>query len=429
MQIDQHSYRKSLPSKVFWKILLFIGFIYIFFKMFSGTINTYWVDGVLKHFPTTTFSTALCLLTLLYAVFKIKQAVHYRLLPKLASLVFILALTLFYVGVVRIDQAYFFYSIDKLHFAWLKYADLFFISFCVIIIEFRSYNKPLDKQSPLSLTADEPDPANTNDLIKSQSYVQRIAETINATACKMSFSIGVFSAWGSGKTDFLIRLKKVLETKPDENVVIDFNPWKAATTESVMDDFFTVLSNALRPYNRSIIPTIKTYSKKILAPGKDIQYRLLDTITDEFAKDKSLEEKYNSINDSIRSTGKRFIIIIDDLDRMTGLEVMQVFRIIRNSASFDNTFFIVAMDHQYIVNVLEKTNLFSNEEQYLKKIFQLTITLPSIRKETFSEEIKRLLIHENMQLRIKIKFYGQFLFCNLVMFILWSLIRPMMTIT
>lgn len=90
------------------------------------------------------------------------------------------------------------------------------------------------------------------------------------------------------------------------------------------------------------------------------------------------------------------IIMIDDVDRLTGKEVMEVLRIIRNTANFSNTFFVVGVDQKYIVNVLKNTNDFANEEEYLKKVFQLTITLPAFKKDVVINVASLFLITDDL---------------------------------
>jgi GTPase SAR1 family protein len=332
----------------------------------------------------------------MYVVNQIVEAIKHELLPTISSLFFWGLTLLFYILFVRLNNEYIF---SNHTFGWpdfLKHADILFAAAAFFILDLRSFNKPLEKENYTSLVSDEADPDRVNDLIASESYVNIIAKTINETACLVSFSIGVFATWGSGKTDFLKRLKKVLSNNLDENKVLEFNPWKAVTTEGMLDDFFSLLSKELKSYDRSLATKLKSYSKKILSTGKEIQFRAIDAVMDEFIKDTSLQERYDKINELILSTGKRFIIVIDDLDRLSGKEIMEVLRIIRNSANFSNLFFVVALDHQYVIDVLHKTDLFSKEDQYLKKIFQLTLSLPQIRKETFSNEIIKILTYENM---------------------------------
>lgn len=396
MPTDIKQYKKSFTLLQLWKFILLFAVAYFLFATFTDAINAYLVDKLISKFPQTLYTEILSLVFLGYVCTKLSDAYKNKLLPTINSILFVGFIVAFYLLLVRFNSAYHFFTFHLPKLQWIRYADWLLFLSCVLILDFRAFGMTLHKQNFTSLITDEPDPDAKTDLIENESYVQKIALAVNETTGKTAYSIGVFSSWGTGKTDFLLRLKKSLQSNISENIVLEFNPWKAASAESVLEDFFAVLSRGLKPYNKSITGKLKSYSKKILSTGKEIQYRLADTVIEELIKDPTLQERYDSINSTIRQTGKRVVIIIDDLDRMTGMEVMQVLRVIRNSANFANTFFIVALDHEYIVSVLHKTGQFAKEEQYLKKIFQLTVTLPQIRKGTFSNEIFNLLTTKDM---------------------------------
>lgn len=394
MAVDKKAYQNSISWKQVWKTVFWFGLFYVLQIVFRTSIDAYFVTGVLQQFPNTIIADILLLIAAIYIIIRITGYFIKGLLPDIYSLILIVFIVSFDL-VIRFNPAYEFYKFHTPYLKWVTYVDFACFLSCLYFLHFKSFKPVLSVANEISIIADEANPEVISDLIHGEGYVTKIASTINATSSRKSISIGIYAAWGSGKTDFLLRLKKQLQ-KTADNTILEFNPWKASGTESINNDFFTILSDGLKPFDRSIVPKLKSYSKKVFSAGKEVPYRILDAAMGEIIKEKSLEEEYDNINESIRLTGKRFIIIIDDLDRMSGKEVMDVLRLIRNSANFDNTFFIVAMDHDYIVSVLSKTSLIAKEDQYLKKIFQLTITLPKIRKENFRAEITRLLITKAM---------------------------------
>jgi len=275
-------------------------------------------------------------------------------------------------------------------------SDIFLISVSIIVIDYKSYLKALvSPSSSLLLLEDTPSLTDYTDLYQRSNYANSISKHIKVTYPKNSFAIGVIGEWGSGKTDFMLRLKACLEVE-SENIIVEFNPWRVTSPEAILEDFLQTVSSSLKKYNRSLTKKFREYSKKILQPGKDVQYRLFDTLLHEFFPEKTIQQQYESINSSIKSSSKKLIVIIDDLDRLSGKEVMGILRIIRNTANFSNTFFLVGLDEEYIVKVLENTKDFSNEREYLKKIFQLSITLPTYKKDIFQEAIQKILITDDL---------------------------------
>lgn len=67
--------------------------------------------------------------------------------------------------------------------------------------------------------------------------------------------------------------------------------------------------------------------------------------------------------------GKRLVILIDDCDRLFGNEILQVFKFLRNIVDFNNIFFIIIFDYDFVINLLKLENEIVKLEEYLKKIF------------------------------------------------------------
>jgi hypothetical protein len=256
------------------------------------------------------------------------------------------------------------------------------------------YAKPLASDLKSSFIEDNPDPTNIPDEFDRAGYADILVNYICGTTTTGAFNIGVFAKWGAGKSDFMLRIKSALEIKNKaghQNIIIEFNPWTAGKTDILIDDFFETLSGKLKPYNKSIASMIREYSSLIFKPGKEIHFRILDTMINDLTADGSIKSKFDEINKGILRTGKRIVIFIDDIDRLTGAEVFQVLKIIRNTANFANTFFIVGLDEKYVVDSLGTSKSVENASQYLRKIFQLSITLPVIRRVIFPKKIKEFL--------------------------------------
>ena len=86
-------------------------------------------------------------------------------------------------------------------------------------------------------------------------------------------------------------------------------------------------------------------------------------------------------------------MFIDDIDRLDKHEIIEVVRLIRNTANFHNTFFLVAYDRDYVINALGHLNE-HNHHQFLEKIFQMELNLPAYDKSILTKELyNRLLNH------------------------------------
>jgi hypothetical protein len=87
-------------------------------------------------------------------------------------------------------------------------------------------------------------------------------------------------------------------------------------------------------------------------------------------------------------------VFVDDLDRLNSKEIIQVLKLIRNSSSFPNTFFIVALDKSYVINSLINDKNFI-DGSYLDKFFQLEVYLPEITILDLKNHFDKLLPGSN----------------------------------
>ena len=398
--VDFKGYIDSFKLKLLLPCLLVFGLIYLIQEALISFYTSLFVEPILSKIPKNSIANILFLLLFFYSLNRLNNEIKSKQLPKPKSLLFVLTFLAIYILIIRTNSCFNFFGYDSWGMKWLTYSDIAFISFVFLFTEFRSYNKILAKNNSLSLIEDNSNPNKIIDKYGREKYLETIVSYIDNTTTDSSFVVGVFGDWGSGKTDFILRLKYHFEPNAknvqNENIVVEFNPWKVSNKEAMIDDFFNDLAQALKPFNKSVSSKIKEYSKKIFQDSKQPQFRAIDILLDNLINDQSIKDRYDSINELIKQTGMRLIILIDDLDRLTGDEVIEVLRLIRNTANFANTFFIVAIDHSYITDVLKKTKLLSNEQQYLKKIFQLVVTLPKIRKTIFRVELRNLMQVDKM---------------------------------
>ncbi|MFT3747045.1 MAG: P-loop NTPase fold protein [Agriterribacter sp.] len=383
VKIDCALYKKSFELKDLGKLFFLYSILYLGNSILEldRTIVEMW----LHKFPKNIFSSLILISFLIFAVYKKVQNWKEGLRPTIISLCTFLSTITLYLIWSRTNNNFEFYSLFTFTKSWIYFSDIFIFTIALMLLDFQSFSPALDSQGNTNgLIYDNPSVLSKEDLIQNGNYAAHLANIIEKTSGKGSFTIGVFGPWGSGKTDFLFRLKGLIEKK-DESIVIEFNPWRSSIggSESIIKDFFQTLGKKLSKYNSSISPKLKSYSKKILGSSKDMSFLITELSLSEFTKETTINQEFSELKNIINSTGKRIIIFIDDLDRMSGDEIVSILTLVRNVAYFDNTFFILTIDYEYVVNSIQLTNKFAKPSQYLDKIFQLTIYIPKIKKNDF----------------------------------------------
>lgn len=207
-----------------------------------------------------------------------------------------------------------------------------------------------------------------------QPYVENlVSKMLETDLSNESFAIGVSGVWGSGKTTFLKAVERELKQKV---YLLEFNPWNGESASQIYNDFFETLVLGLS-VSSSQRKTINRYASLLSqVDALKPQARLFETILEGISP--SISEAKEQAENVIASMPLPVVVVIDDLDRLEGAELMSVLKLIRITANFKNLVFIVAYDKDYISNALSGIG----GENFLKKIIPLEICLPDYESYT-----------------------------------------------
>ncbi|WP_439505216.1 KAP family P-loop NTPase fold protein [Sediminibacterium sp.] len=216
------------------------------------------------------------------------------------------------------------------------------------------------------------------DLLGYNKYAETLAKKILSSNFEKSFAIGINGKWGLGKTSFVDLLKRTVKDK--DLIAIDFNPWNSQTPQAIIRDFFNTIEEKIREHHPEIASELVNYANKLAAVNDSTLSKSLQSSVSVIFGYDSLNSLHETINRLLRQWKKKIVVYVDDLDRLDTNEIIEVIRLIRNTADFHNTFFIVCYDKQYISEALKGHNPY-NHGLFLEKIFQLEINLPHFKKE------------------------------------------------
>lgn len=395
--VSLSAYNEDFRWPVIIACLLFLGLLYLTRVPAAALLHWLLIDPVLVKIPENDWLADLVfigflLLAFIFFVGKLRK----HLIPTPSSVAVVVTIVLAYILLRTFEPIGCF---NHFTFCWLQnrtYATAFLLSIIPILFTYKRYYHPLTiPKSGLSFIEDTSDTKQYEDIYSRQGFAETLFNHITATTTNFAFVIGIVGDWGSGKSDLQTRLRLRLGDNSD-TLVVEFNAWRVNKPDVLIEAFFKAISKVLQPFNHSIAGKIREYSKKILQPSKETPLRFLDTLIGEWLDDDDLQTQYVAINNAIKSTGKRVVVFIDDTDRLSSKEVMEVLRLVRNTANFANTFFVVGIDYSYIRQILAQSREYANEEEYLKKAFQFTITLPAFDKKIFLAAIKAELLTGNL---------------------------------
>ena len=254
---------------------------------------------------------------------------------------------------------------------------------------------------------DSPIKTNTEDKYGRNRLVENIAKVIESKtkAKHSSFTIGLYGAWGEGKTSVLNLLKEKLDGI-DNIYQCSFNPWMLSDQESIMQEFFIVLQHSSNIDKvPKLVDKIKRYGGLVSYVIKGLGYLLnctllpgasvvsgsiakrLNEVRELLPDQKPLTEQKVEINAALKNENAHIIVYIDDLDRLDKEEIHMVFRLIRQVADFENVIYVVAMDVNKVASAISPFygNDINEGYQFVEKIINFPILLPQVNPRVLKE--------------------------------------------
>lgn len=225
-----------------------------------------------------------------------------------------------------------------------------------------------------SILLDAPIEAPSEDDFDYYSEALHIGRTLARLPQNRAVSVAVLAPWGNGKTSFVNLIKYAIRygdnKKPlFDHVIIEFNPRQSKKMDAIQEDFFKALIEAL-PDEANTRNKISDYLENI---GIQEIHPLLRVFAGLMKSTRN--DVTNAVNEALDRLGKRLIVIIDDFDRLTAREIIEVLKLIDKNAAFRHTVFITAYDDTAVTNALREYES-KKGIAYIDKFFTLRFQLP-----------------------------------------------------
>lgn len=280
---------------------------------------------------------------------------------------------------------------------------LIFLSLFYLIIILFSVTKQIVKNCEVEyinqgLISDDPiEPDEEKDSFGRRNYAKSIVSEIRKTVNKRAFNIAVTGAWGSGKTSFLNLIKGEMDREVDDKkvkfITVNYNPWDFKEDKIIGLDLLKTISHELAN-EKELQEKFKSLMVSLQGVDESPWYKVIPNLLIGFSTEKSINDYREEIGKALQDQDKKLVIFLDDLDRLDGDEILEVFKTIRNSFNIANTFFILGFDTDYVVDQIEgkvKGNVAKDRAvEYLDKIFQMQLFMPSNSDYPWFKEFKTL---------------------------------------
>lgn len=240
-------------------------------------------------------------------------------------------------------------------------------------------------------------------------------------------TIGINGKWGSGKSSLMWLLKEKLETETEYKLVTSwFDTWNYSNEKEIWRVMMISLIDDLDPKNKyksdknkiisSIVNigsiTAKAYFSQGATLPSDINI-IPKNFTDIFSKKnreqilmseqiksvKTFKEDFEKIINKIVGNNGKFVVFVDDLDRIAPDKVINMIEAIKTFLTCERCVFIIGCDYNYIDACIElkfKEQNFSWKD-YIEKIVQIPFIVPSMGKSQFINFLEPLKYSFNIQ--------------------------------
>ncbi|MBM3712358.1 MAG: hypothetical protein FJW56_02830 [Actinobacteria bacterium] len=248
---------------------------------------------------------------------------------------------------------------------------------------------------------DAPPNTKEEDLLNRWGFAREIYTIASRTPLDLSVRIGIYGSWGEGKTAILKFVNTI--AKKDNQIVVWFNPWDYATPEEMWESFVALILNKLNEVGIDVKKPSRQFLKAKINVKKFLR-RPVDAFgslaqLDPYASaglpilknflsfnKKSLTKIQNFIS------GKRIIVLIDDLDRANPILVPQLLFAVKELLDLPSMVFVLAFDPNVINDVLY-SNRKDKGKDFLDKIIDFPKWLPKLK----DKDLLRLLQVESQK--------------------------------
>ncbi|WP_196085219.1 KAP family P-loop NTPase fold protein, partial [Acinetobacter baumannii] len=298
-------------------------------------------------------------------------------------------------------------------------------------------------------SADRPITKLEDDLLGRAEFSKNLSDAISQWKGDDSLVIALHGDWGSGKSSIKNMALAYSKQQKNSPTIIEFSPWEWSAQDKIIEAFFDEISKSIGRKNTSKEDqnlanifsrygnhlstahtllkganlSIPLFTTAILSTGLISSYftdnsqlvllittltsitslilsatekgsELLGKLSENYEKKAKLNEKtLKEIREElIKALTKRkapLLIVMDDLDRLTAVELRMIFQLIKANTDFPNVIFLLLFQKDIVEKKL--TDSTQSGENYLEKIIQIPFTIPQIQLKQVHEVLFKLL--------------------------------------
>ncbi len=253
---------------------------------------------------------------------------------------------------------------------------------------------------------DRPIAEPTEDRFGIDPFAQALAKSIREIRSPEGSVIALNGPWGSGKSSAVNLVLHHLKdaTENNELAVVNFKCWWFRGEEALALAFFRELYAGIGPTLgdkfKKALPKIGARLLKagsVVSAGSDLVgaaglgalgSSAMTWAADLIKTDDTVESLQGEITKALMEQDKRFLIVIDDIDRLAPDEALLIFRLVKSVGRLPNVVYLLVFDRE-LAEAIVSQRYPSEGPHYLEKIIQAGFDVPPPRQVDLNNELLR----------------------------------------
>jgi len=235
-------------------------------------------------------------------------------------------------------------------------------------------------------------------------FAKALASSIRKMASPEGAVIALNEPWGSGKSSavnlVLYHLREAVEA--NEIAVVNFACWWFRGEEALALAFFRELYAGLGPsIGERFKKALPKLAARLLRAGSLARSAIdvtgavgagavtsgaMEWISGLMHQEETVEKLHADLSKALADQNKRFLIVIDDIDRLSPDEALLIFRLVKSIGNLPNVLYLLAYDRRLAEDIIAK-RFPSEGPHYLEKIVQAAFELPEPRQSDLSQQL------------------------------------------
>lgn len=237
---------------------------------------------------------------------------------------------------------------------------------------------------------DSPITSPEEDMLYHGVFAKSVAKCILEIKNANGGAIAIHGPWGSGKSSVINLVSHELKLSEHSPIIIPFSSWNYRSEDGIVAGFFQELyfglveKNSIGVLNMRRIKKLGLHATRIVKASSSlitVPYfgvaisAVSDYLGSILNRDQKIEDLQKEIGKKLAEKGKKILIIIDDIDRLSKEEAIAIFRLIKSVGRLRNVIYLLAYDREITERMIKDIYSFEGSH-YLEKIIQANFSLP-----------------------------------------------------